>query len=140
MKYTVECQEVNDSNRAKRTVIKSARNDNLRATYTLTHTTAGYEPAGSMARYTEESWGVLYTTDNGAMGGEWFKSLEYASNRFDAIITPGQIAYERDCEIEPYYPDRTTRLPWDKLSPIAKESWERNPTVRATAKGWHRDA
>lgn len=45
--------------------------------------------------------------------------------------TPGQIAYEADCEIEPNYPDGGKRRAWDQLSDLARSSWERQPTVRA---------
>lgn len=46
--------------------------------------------------------------------------------------SPGQIAYESDCEIEPNYLDGARRKEWDDLPPEAKASWERNPTVRRT--------
>lgn len=49
--------------------------------------------------------------------------------------TPGQIAYEADCKLKPYYHPRVDgtlikRLPWQSLSAIARWSWERNPTPR----------
>ncbi|WP_315759344.1 hypothetical protein [Bradyrhizobium sp. SZCCHNRI2007] len=51
--------------------------------------------------------------------------------------TPGQLAYEADCALQPNYGDGDGHLagmlrkPWHLLSDIARDSWERNPTVRA---------
>lgn len=51
--------------------------------------------------------------------------------------TPGQLAYEADCALQPNYGPRDghqegmPRKTWDQLSDIARDSWERNPTVRA---------
>lgn len=49
--------------------------------------------------------------------------------------TPGQIAYEEDCRREPTYHNGKPRTPWDSLDPLARDSWERNPTVRASLDG-----
>jgi hypothetical protein len=46
------------------------------------------------------------------------------------------MAYERDVAREPFYHDGTPRSTWAGLDEIARESWERNPTVRA---GGHED-
>lgn len=46
--------------------------------------------------------------------------------------TKGQIAYELDCGMLPHYHDGTLRRPWAELPDYAKESWERNPTPRAS--------
>lgn len=45
-------------------------------------------------------------------------------------MTAGQRAYEEDVRRQPNYPDGSARVPWDRLSPISRESWERNPTPR----------
>lgn len=44
--------------------------------------------------------------------------------------TPGQRAYEADCAAKPRYQDGGLRKTWAALSPIARETWERNPTPR----------
>ncbi|WP_316172457.1 hypothetical protein [Bradyrhizobium sp. SZCCHNRI2049] len=55
--------------------------------------------------------------------------------------TPGQLAYEADCALQPNYDDRDghqagiPRKTWDQLSAIARDSWERDPTVRARPPG-----
>jgi hypothetical protein len=45
--------------------------------------------------------------------------------------TPGQLAYEEDVRREPKYDDGTPRITWAQLGALKRESWERNPTVRA---------
>lgn len=50
-------------------------------------------------------------------------------------ISPGQAAYEADCQRKPYYHPRVdgtviARVPWEQLSAIAKWTWERNPSPR----------
>lgn len=42
----------------------------------------------------------------------------------------GQQAYERDLARRPRYHDGTPRVSWERLSDIARWSWERNPTDR----------
>lgn len=42
----------------------------------------------------------------------------------------GQLAYEDELTRKPTYGDGSQRKPWDKLSDIARWSWERNPTPR----------
>lgn len=46
--------------------------------------------------------------------------------------TPGQIAYELDCEAEPNYAHGTFRKrpAWDQLGMMGRASWEKNPTPR----------
>jgi hypothetical protein len=41
--------------------------------------------------------------------------------------TKGQLAYEEDVRRRPYYFGKEPRKPWEQLSQIAKDSWERNP-------------
>lgn len=48
--------------------------------------------------------------------------------------TPGQLAYETDCERRPDYHDATPRRTWANLPDYARWSWERNPTPREPAK------
>lgn len=45
--------------------------------------------------------------------------------------THGQLAYERDLADMPNYPHSgLPRRTWAELSPIERDSWERNPTSR----------
>ena len=51
--------------------------------------------------------------------------------------TPGQIAYENDCAVEPNYHTGEPRAAWHALTEFARQSWERNPTRRAIANERH---
>lgn len=46
--------------------------------------------------------------------------------------SPGQLAYEQDAQNTPRYPDGAPRRTWEQLSPIARDTWERNPTPRGS--------
>lgn len=52
-----------------------------RTTYQLIHRTAGYQCAGSCARYDAEGWGVIFNKC-GASHGRWFKSESAARELF----------------------------------------------------------
>ena len=45
-------------------------------------------------------------------------------------MTPGERAYNIDCERKPTYHDGSLRLCWSQLSRHVQDSWERNPTPR----------
>lgn len=47
------------------------------------------------------------------------------------ILMTGRQAYEADVAIQPTYEDGTPRKAWGDLPGYAKDSWERNPTIRA---------
>lgn len=50
--------------------------------------------------------------------------------------TPGQIAYELELEAVPLYGPGCPRRPsWERLSEIAKRSWEKDPTPRWRKEG-----
>jgi hypothetical protein len=51
--------------------------------YTLKHHTAGYEPAGSCARYTDEVWSITFELD-GSTHGRRFRDQWDAHKLFDA--------------------------------------------------------
>lgn len=44
--------------------------------------------------------------------------------------SPGQRAYEVDCQRKPCYHDGNTRRTWASLPEYAQWSWNRNPTPR----------
>ena len=45
--------------------------------------------------------------------------------------TPGQVAYDLDCQRCPFYAHGDKRASWSELTDVARWSWERNPTPRA---------
>lgn len=49
----------------------------------------------------------------------------------DKWKSPGQLAYEADCDARPRYHDGTRRPYWGDLSDPVRWSWERNPTPRS---------
>lgn len=56
-------------------------------TMRLIHRTAGYQIAGSMARFDAEAWGSIYECrTDGTTHGQWFRTEAEARARFDAII------------------------------------------------------
>lgn len=61
----------------------------------------------------------------------------YRANRTKSEIPvrpgAGQLAYERDLQIQSRYHDGSFRPSWQKLNAIARWSWERNPTSRSVA-------
>jgi hypothetical protein len=52
-------------------------------TRNLIHKTAGYEPGGSLARWTNEAWGSIYYDYSQCSFGQWFKTLEEAKKEFE---------------------------------------------------------
>ena len=49
-------------------------------------------------------------------------------------MTPGQKAYEEDVRRCPTYHDGKPRKTWARLCPLARDSWEKNPTPRTFKK------
>jgi hypothetical protein len=43
----------------------------------------------------------------------------------------GQVAYERDVELDPLYPNGSPRKAWSELDNLSRWAWELNPTVLA---------
>ena len=81
---------------------------------------------------------LVYFTDRGLDVDAPLQRLATAPIRSETK-SPGQVAYERDVAREPFYHDGTPRSIWSKLSDIARDSWERNPTARAIGQGDVRD-
>jgi len=44
--------------------------------------------------------------------------------------SPGQIAYEAECAVWPYYYDGSPRTQWADLHPAIQANWDKNPTPR----------
>lgn len=66
-----EYAAIKNAPRSHKTVMK------IVGKYTLHHATAGYEPAGSMARWTKEYYAVVFTLD-GAEHGQRFRTAQEA--------------------------------------------------------------
>ena len=81
---------------------------------------------------------VVYFTDRGLNVDAALQRLATAPIRSETK-SAGQVAYERDVTREPLYHDGTPRSTWSELEDVARESWERNPTVRASGQGDVRD-
>lgn len=58
-------------------------------------------------------------------------ALRYAAAGIDPREAMGRAAYEADVEGAPLYHDGTPRRAWSGLCAVARDSWRRNPTVRA---------
>lgn len=61
-------------------------------------------------------------------------------NDYTVKKSPGQQAYEADCQIKPQYDDGGIRKTWAELPPDAKASWETLPKVRHSAPPKHLDS
>ena len=84
MKSPVEYGSYTDDQRSKVTTLdsgKSPEGEYPRQFY-LKHHSAGYEPAGSMARWTDERWGVTFD-QGGAINGRRFLTLPPAQDLFN---------------------------------------------------------
>lgn len=46
------------------------------------------------------------------------------------LDTLARRAYAADCAARPTYPDGSPRKPWERLCPVARDSWRRDPTPR----------
>lgn len=85
MKKSVEYSQVNDTNRSEVTLLKTGVSS-LGNLYRLEHYTAGYEPAGSRARWTNEGWAVRFNS-GGSVHGRRFKTEKEAIDRFNEVTT-----------------------------------------------------
>ncbi len=74
---------------------------------------------------------LVYFTDRGLDVDAALQRFATTESRSQAK-SMGQAAYERDVVREPSYHDGTSRRSWSELSDIARESWERSPTDRAS--------
>lgn len=82
-----EYRDLTDTERSVRTVHARATGAFGRE-YTLVHKTAGYECAGSCARYTEELWGAIGRNFDGTTTGQWYLTEAEARAHFDRVTTP----------------------------------------------------
>ncbi len=80
-------------------------------------------------RTEQEAWDAA--CKHGKLEGGFVTITAQALTALRPARTPGQIAYESDCAIEPRYSDGSIRRTWDQLPGLVRDTWERNPTVRA---------
>ena len=86
MNSLIEYGQIPKDGHAKRNVLASGVNKEFNLPYKLIHSTSGYECAGSMARYTNEKYGCIFTDRNGTTGGQWF-SAEQTAREYFAKVT-----------------------------------------------------
>lgn len=86
MKIIKEYSQLTAADRSIRTIIAGAPGS--RAHWQLIHKTAGYECAGSCARYTGEAWGAIAKSNSGTTYGQWYKTEAEAREHFDRVSTP----------------------------------------------------
>lgn len=79
MQAVKDYSHLQENERAVRTVLKTGRSLSLDRTYLLIHSTAGYEPAGSRARYTAEKWLITFNM-SGVVHGREFATLAAAES------------------------------------------------------------
>jgi hypothetical protein len=86
MTKIAEYSEVNSSNKSQRTILAGKPSTKYPGThYSLVHATAGYEPAGACARWTEEKYGTLFLEPRGGQGGQWYKTKAEAEAHFNRV-------------------------------------------------------
>lgn len=86
-KRVVEYGDIPDGMLSQRTILSQRENDERR--WTLTHHLPGYECAGSMARWTDERWSVLFP-HGGATHGRSFLSEDKAREYLAAVAGVGR--------------------------------------------------
>ena len=58
------------------------------------------------------------------------KASKREKEKYSDGRTPGQIAYERELILRPFYEDGALRKTWAQLGEIERYSWDCNPTSR----------
>ena len=82
-----EYRDLGDAPRSKRTTL-AARPGAFGQQHALIHGSAGWEPAGPVARWTDEYWAHAVTYLDGTKHGHRFKAETAARERFDRFSTP----------------------------------------------------
>jgi len=84
MKSPINYGQIGDAPRSNRTVLSEKWSPKIRTDVRLVHATEGYEPAGAMARWTDEFWAIHYMVD-GAINGRRYRTLPEAEQHFDRL-------------------------------------------------------
>jgi hypothetical protein len=71
---------------AKVTQIDEAYSNKVRAMVRFVESSAGYEPAGSVARWTDGYYAVRWTDYSGAIQGRRYRDRYEAANHFGRLI------------------------------------------------------
>src|SRR5690348_7658146 len=79
-----EYGELNETNKAQVTILDTVEGD--RKTYSLIHSTPGFESAGSCARWTNGYYAVRIKQRDGSIGGRCFKTLHEAQAMLDKWV------------------------------------------------------
>jgi hypothetical protein len=74
MTQLAEYRDVNDSNRARGTILREAFSKKVNTCVRLIAVTEGWEPAGSVARWTDGYFAVRFERD-GATNGQRYNSM-----------------------------------------------------------------
>ena len=83
MSRIAEYRDIENEPHSKTTVLKHGHKPgNLSREYLLKHHSAGWEPAGAIARWTDEKWSVVFYSSDGALNGRSFKTLQEAESLF----------------------------------------------------------
>lgn len=84
MPATKEYGELTSADHSIRTTLASGIGK-YGSKWSLVHRTAGYECAGSCARYTKECWSVDYERRDGITGGQSYKTEAEARAHFERV-------------------------------------------------------
>ena len=79
-----EYKDVNSSNRSSITTLHKSYSSKVRADVSLVHASSGYEPAGSVARWTDGYYAVRWTDCTGSIQGRRYRldNMESAADHF----------------------------------------------------------
>lgn len=86
MSKIAEYRDIHDEPKSKSTVLISKFSEQIRKDVSLIHRSEGWEPAGAMARWTDEHWAVNYMIDN-AIHGQRYRTEIEAKQHFDRLTT-----------------------------------------------------
>jgi hypothetical protein len=88
MTKLAEYRDVNDGNRSKSSILNHANPNKVRSTVYLRYVAHGYEPAGSVARWTDGYYSVRFLLDSAFHGQRYALTktgLEQAQAHFDRL-------------------------------------------------------
>lgn len=98
-KAIVNYGKVNDSNRSTCELMREHWSSKVRANVRLVRVTAGYEPAGSMARWTDGYYAVRWNDHTNAIQGRRYLigDLDSAEKHYDSLTWAdyGKFAWQK---------------------------------------------
>jgi len=84
MTKVAEYRDIRGEALSQRSILAQAHSSKVRGTVKLVAATAGWEPAGSMARWTDGYYAVHYMVD-GAVNGRRYRELMDAQAHYDRL-------------------------------------------------------